>query len=201
MFLSLLPTALLAAPLASAGVLPLQSRSSALRHFDAAGSAPSLKWSTPKAFAKASPNSKTENYIKLERATVKTPRSAILRAVGNTTTVGSGTLENAGGIEYLVPIEFGSQKFTAILDTGSSDTWLIAENFKCVDQTGKAQDKKTCNFGPGFKGDFGKDRIPNLNFNISYGDGEFVTGDFGYQDVTIAGIKVPKQEVRFQSQI
>jgi Eukaryotic aspartyl protease len=34
-----------------------------------------------------------------------------------------------------------------------------------------------------------------VNFNISYGDGEFLTGNFGYEKVTLAGITVKKQQI------
>lgn len=34
-----------------------------------------------------------------------------------------------------------------------------------------------------------------MNFNIEYGDGEFLTGVLGYENVTVAGITVDHQEV------
>lgn len=38
-------------------------------------------------------------------------------------------------------------------------------------------------------------KIPNENFNITYGDGEFLTGFMGYENVEVGGITVDKQEV------
>ena len=32
-------------------------------------------------------------------------------------------------------------------------------------------------------------------FNISYGSGEFLVGELGYERVTLAGIEVPHQEI------
>lgn len=38
-------------------------------------------------------------------------------------------------------------------------------------------------------------QIPGENFNISYGDGEFLTGILGYEKVTLANITVDRQEI------
>lgn len=106
---------------------------------------------------------------------------------------GTAPLTSLGGIEYLVDITFGTQNVKVILDTGSSDTWLIQKGFKCTDANGASQSTATCNFGPAYTGTI--TQTANENFQISYGDGEFVTGIIGTQDVTIAGITVPKQTV------
>lgn len=52
-----------------------------------------------------------------------------------------------------------------------------------------------CYFGPVFNGTFADGAIADENFNIEYGDGEFLTGTLGYEDVTVAGITVARQEV------
>ena len=103
-------------------------------------------------------------------------------------------LENAGNT-YLVTIKFGNQTFKVIADTGSSDTWVASKNVKCVDAKGQPQPQSQCDFGPGFVGDFGADKISGALLNASYGGGEVIIGDVGFQDVTVAGISVPKQEV------
>jgi hypothetical protein len=99
-----------------------------------------------------------------------------------------------GGEEFLVEMEWDGTKVLAIFDTGSSDTWLIQSGFQCVDSAGKNQTQETCAFGPTFNGTFNGGTIPNQNFRIAYGDGEFVNGLMGYEDITIAGVTVPKQE-------
>ncbi|KAF2232966.1 acid protease [Viridothelium virens] len=111
--------------------------------------------------------------------------------------VGTAPLQSIeGGTEYDVQIQFAdTTPVTVILDTGSSDTWLAQSSFQCVDETGADQPQSTCNFGPLFNGTFDNGQIANENFNISYGDGETLTGVLGYEDVTIAGIKVTNQEV------
>jgi hypothetical protein len=51
-----------------------------------------------------------------------------------------------------------------------------------------------CDFGPTYNVTDTFKQIPNENFNITYGDGEFLTGIVGIEEVTLAGLKV-KQEV------
>ncbi|CZT20691.1 uncharacterized protein RCC_06549 [Ramularia collo-cygni] len=42
---------------------------------------------------------------------------------------------------------------------------------------------------------FSDGKIADQNFRIEYGDGEFLTGEMGYQDVTFSGITVDNQQV------
>jgi hypothetical protein len=49
-------------------------------------------------------------------------------------------------------------------------------------------------FGPTYNVTDTFKRIPDENFNITYGDGESLTGIVGYEDITLARIKV-RQEV------
>ncbi|KAF2663228.1 acid protease [Microthyrium microscopicum] len=98
------------------------------------------------------------------------------------------------GQEYLTEIKFEGTPLQLIVDTGSSDTWLIESSFQCTDANSQAVSQATCNFGPTYPGTFSaEEEIPNVNFNIGYGDGEFVTGVFGKADIEIAGITVPQQ--------
>ena len=155
-----------------------------------------------KAFDKATKNRKTDNYVALNRRAGQSKSSEYLHKLRNARNPqkrdgGSSTplISAGGGVEFLTQITFGTTAVDVIVDTGSSDTWLIESNFKCVDQSGASQAQSYCNFGPTYPGNFGSNKIPNVNFNISYGDGEFVTGDFGTIDITMAGITVPGQTV------
>jgi hypothetical protein len=161
-----------------------------------------------KAFAAPAPQTVTDNYLTLTRSTKPSRSFERLSALqDNEFTNARFKLSNAagppsnalisalGGAEYLTEIVYGGQTVKVILDTGSSDTWLIQSGFKCTDANGNVQATASCGFGGTYNGSFGANKIPNVNFQISYGDGEFVTGDMGYEDVTIAGITVPHQEV------
>ncbi|KAJ7249530.1 aspartic peptidase domain-containing protein [Mycena haematopus] len=100
--------------------------------------------------------------------------------------------------EYLTNVTIGGQTFTAIIDTGSSDTWLIKKGFNCFNLTGFPESTATCGFGsdgfstsasPTFKS------FPKVSFNISYGDGEFLSGPVGFDTVSVGGLSVTQQEI------
>lgn len=95
------------------------------------------------------------------------------------------------GEEFATNITFGTEIFEAIVDTGSSDTWIVESGFSCIDlDTGAAETEAYCEFGPAYNVTDTFSQIPDENFNITYGDGEFLTGIVGYEEVTLAGITV-----------
>lgn len=57
--------------------------------------------------------------------------------------------------------------------------------------------QSVCAFGPAFVQSESKTFVadPNKNFNISYGDGEFLTGTVGFDTVTVGGLTATKQEI------
>lgn len=118
------------------------------------------------------------------------------------------------GTGYAVDIQFGSATFTVLFDTGSSDLWLPAADFQCVNENHAAQPLSACKFDQTVSGGFSDGEIADQNFNITYGkpwipftacdqnltkpkpgDGEFLTGKLGYETVSLAGVTVAKQEV------
>jgi aspergillopepsin I len=154
------------------------------------------------AFAEPAPNEKTDKYVALKRRQGITKSTAHLNHIRKSLNLqkrqdGESTplIASGGGVEYLTQITFGQTNVDVIVDTGSSDTWLIESDFQCVNSNGASQAQSACNFGPTYPGTFGSSQIPNVNFNISYGDGEFVTGNFGTINITVAGITVPQQTV------
>lgn len=178
----------------AAAVLPLERRALQLSSFPVT------------AFQAPSADVATDNFIPLTKLSSTSSTPSILEAVRRglspsdlhkfpkrQSAAGTAPLTSLGGQEYVLDITFGTQATKVILDTGSSDTWLIQKGFKCTDANGNTQSAATCNFGPVYSGTI--TQIPNEHFQISYGDGEFVTGIIGTQDVTIAGITVPKQTV------
>jgi len=100
--------------------------------------------------------------------------------------------------EYLTNVTFGNQEFELIVDTGSSDTWAPTVGFSCFDLNDDPVPQSTCAFGtPGFDTAASPDFVafPDTNFNIEYGDGEFLTGTVGFDTVTVAGMSVVGQEI------
>ncbi|VDC00346.1 unnamed protein product [Peniophora sp. CBMAI 1063] len=100
--------------------------------------------------------------------------------------------------EYLTNITFGTQTFPVIIDTGSSDTWLVSKGFQCISSDGDDEPESECDFGSsGYDANASSTFVayPGHNFNIEYGDGEFLTGDVGFETVTVGDLTVTHQEV------
>jgi Eukaryotic aspartyl protease len=116
------------------------------------------------------------------------------RSISNTSPI----LWAANGNVYLTPVKFGKQSFLSVLDTGSADTWLVGRNFSCLEVLSrKPQAQKECRFGPSFNTSASPTfkQLGDQHFNISYADGEFLNGIMGIEEVSLAGITVPKQTV------
>ncbi|KAA6410757.1 MAG: hypothetical protein FRX48_05067 [Lasallia pustulata] len=100
------------------------------------------------------------------------------------------------GQEFITSIGVGSNTFQVLVDTGSSDTWLAETGFQCLDQySGVAEPEDYCMLGPTYDISGTFRAISNENFNITYGDGEFLTGTFGLEEVSIGGITVISQQI------
>lgn len=175
---------LLGFPLANGAAVPLAKRLQAVKRA---------------AFAPPSKDAITTNYAPIKKSTKQSRSNAILGALMQRDDLAATPSETLtagdGGQEYLISIEWAGTSYTVILDTGSSDTWLIASGFECVNASGQEQSEASCDFGPVGPSSFEDGQISDENFNITYGDGEFVTGIVGYEDVTVAGLTVTKQEV------
>jgi len=94
------------------------------------------------------------------------------------------------GQEFVTEITFGTEKFIAIVDTGSSDTWMVEQGFQCINENSVPEPESVCNFGPTYNLSNTFVQITDINFNITYGGGEFLNGIFGREEVTLAGLKV-----------
>ncbi|KAL7625122.1 hypothetical protein AAE478_004336 [Parahypoxylon ruwenzoriense] len=98
-------------------------------------------------------------------------------------------------VEYIMQVGIGPETYYMIPDTGSSDTWVISEGFKCLDPYyGQEVTQEDCGFGPLFKGDFPDGKINNQNLNISYLSGDYLNGPMGFANITVANVTVPKQQ-------
>ena len=90
--------------------------------------------------------------------------------------------------EYLMRVGLGDQVFEMIPDTGSSDTWVPREGFKCLDPyTERPVDAERCGFGALFHGDFpgGRAAGDDLQMHISYLSGDFLQGPMGYAEFVL----------------
>jgi hypothetical protein len=57
---------------------------------------------------------------------------------GNSTSGGNTTISNPQQLAYVAEVTWGNQTFDMLLDTGSSDTWLLQEGFQCLSSNGSA---------------------------------------------------------------
>ncbi|KAF2239660.1 acid protease [Viridothelium virens] len=100
------------------------------------------------------------------------------------------------GQVFLAPIAFADEPFLVVIDTGSSDTWVVRQRFACISiTTGLREGQDQCAFGPQYVASSSFTEIPDQNFNVSYGDGEVLIGIVGYEEVCLGNVTVPSQEV------
>ncbi|TKA79024.1 hypothetical protein B0A55_03162 [Friedmanniomyces simplex] len=145
----------------------------------------------------------TDNVIELKRADSYSPSSTYVQALrrqGGALRVVNGTanLMSVGrGSVFLAPVTVGGQSFDVVIDSGSSDPWLVTADFQCVSvYDGSDQTQDQCRFGPPYNASASSTYRPlsGQNFNISYADLETLTGEMGYESFTMGGINVPHQE-------
>lgn len=106
------------------------------------------------------------------------------------------TSTSAFGTQYAAEVIWDNRTMSLLLDTGSSDTWAVHNDFECIDYMGFVVPQVACGFGPKGPGDFRYGSVaPAQHLFIRYGDGELVTGPMGYSDITIGNITVNKQQV------
>jgi hypothetical protein len=101
------------------------------------------------------------------------------------------------GQVFLAPVTVGGQRFEVVIDTGSSDPWLVTPDFVCANPyTGENVTQEECYFGAAYDSRRSSTfaPIPNQNFNISYTDQEALTGDFGNESFTLGGITMSQQK-------
>jgi hypothetical protein len=101
------------------------------------------------------------------------------------------------GSVFLAPITVGGQSFHIVVDSGSSDPWLITPGFQCASTTdGSLEDESACKFGNTYNSSASSTyrTLNNQNFNVTYADGEVLLGTMGYESYTMGGITIPSQE-------
>ena len=162
-----------------------------------ARSNPKISTKSLRASRAPSADSVTDARLPLKRVSGRSRSFKHVQSIRDSYSTGSAPLTPIeSGQSFDVQIQFAnSAPLDVIVDSGSSDTWLVQSGFQCVDENGDNQAESTCNFGPLFNGTFDDGQISNENFNIEYGDGETLNGVLGYEDVTVAGITVKNQEV------
>jgi hypothetical protein len=98
--------------------------------------------------------------------------------------------------DFDVNVTIGGQTFPLLVDTGSSDTYVVKKDFQCVNRTdGSALLQAACLYGPAtYTPSSTYSEIPNEFFGVQYGAG-IASGVLAHEMVTIAGITVENATV------
>ncbi|KAK0629418.1 aspartic peptidase domain-containing protein [Bombardia bombarda] len=131
----------------------------------------------------------TDNYIPLRKHVAPhiPGQGSTLRRRGI-----MANLTNIHDVYYIIELQVGNQTIPVSVDTGSSDTWLVQNGYRCISYYGETPD---CGLGEGLRGNLSGGNIPDLVFGRAYTDGTFVRGYFGYDDVSIGGITAKHQQL------
>lgn len=169
------------------------------------GSAFTVKTRVPAAFQPASPDVPSDHVLQVKKSNQTSKSSGYMKALfagpdgegkyRPRAHYGAGNIDNLDGYEYTAEIQWDQTAFEVIVDTGSSSTWLIQQNYTCYSPNVTVQTEAFCNLGPTFNGTYQYGQIPNVNFAAAYGSGEQLRGTVGYEDITVAGITVENQTV------
>lgn len=163
---------------------------------------PGVNYKFVKGRLPANPDEVTQNYqiVHVHRESKTNSKSAAAVLGAHQRKLGGSGYENitsttAYGTQYAIQLTFHDMPLMFVLDTGSSDTWAVQEDFRCVNYVGQDVDQASCGFGPTCPPEFQYGSIPEEHLYIKYGDGETVFGKMGYSDITVGNITVKQQQV------
>ncbi|KAH9876684.1 hypothetical protein J1614_003816 [Plenodomus biglobosus] len=101
------------------------------------------------------------------------------------------TLLTLGGRVYMTSVTLANQPFTLVIDTGSSDTWVAASFFSCLNPNNRLPLlPTTCGFNASYNPDMSPTwkSIPDYEFSVNYTGGEFLRGELGTEELGIGGV-------------
>ncbi|OQV07519.1 hypothetical protein CLAIMM_11942 [Cladophialophora immunda] len=103
----------------------------------------------------------------------------------------SGLLSTTFGTIFDVNVTIGGQTFPLLVDTGSSDTYVMKNGYQCFDKNnGTKLLQSACLYGSAtYTPSATYSEIPDEIFGVQYGAG-IASGVLAHEDVTLAGIKV-----------
>ena len=89
------------------------------------------------------PDTVSSHVLRLQKSSsgVASKSSRMLRAMASNGKSGSSSgitrVNNTQDVEYTAVIDWAGTPVTVIVDTGSSDTWLVQKDFQCLSEKGK----------------------------------------------------------------
>lgn len=104
----------------------------------------------------------TKNYLGV--VSVKSSSSTKQISAAKIKDYGSAKLRDLGNqYDWAAKIHLGGEDLLVVLDTGSSDTWVVQSGFQCFNGDGVEVAYSDCNFGPAYNGTFQKGEIPDVS--------------------------------------
>ena len=91
----------------------------------------------------------------------------------------------------MTEVTLAGDPFTLVIDTGSSDTWVAASSFKCIDPD---EIDPIAPNNCGFNASYDPSTSPTWkplrghDFSVSYTGGEFLRGELGTEQLGIGGV-------------
>lgn len=101
------------------------------------------------------------------------------------------------GTVFDVEATIGGQNFSLLVDSGSSDLYVMESNFTCIDRdTNLERPADWCKYDVNrtYTASDTFEKIPNQVFGIEYGAG-IASGIMAFEEVTVAGVTLPRQRV------
>ncbi|CAI7597641.1 unnamed protein product [Penicillium bialowiezense] len=99
------------------------------------------------------------------------------------------------GTVFDAPMKIGNQSFQMLVDTGSSDTYVMQAGYICIDSESNLEiSQNDCLYGKAYHSSRTQRRIANETFGIKYGDG-IASGFMAYEQVSLGNVTVKKQKV------
>ncbi|PKX89325.1 pepsin-like aspartic protease [Aspergillus novofumigatus IBT 16806] len=134
---------------------------------------------------------KTPHVLELTKINNKgNARSAVeLNSQVRTGSTNLVSFAEVGG--FATSITIGNQTFEVVIDTGSSDLWVVREGFICINPESRREVPQwECEFGPAYAPNTTFHEIVGEFVDIKYADREILSGVIGTENVTLAGITV-----------
>lgn len=118
----------------------------AMAHTAATKGGPGFHVTKPLAKRTSSGHSVSSNVLKLKKMAKVAKSSSYLKTLRATSApnskrhdYGAVPVHNLLSAEYITQISWNGIPMNVIIDTGSSDSWLVQDGFTCVDQENRAQ--------------------------------------------------------------
>jgi hypothetical protein len=109
--------------------------------------------------------------------------SSLARRQSDWNTPVQENLLTLGGRVYMMNVTLGSQPYTLVIDSGSSDTWVAGNKFQCYAAgSSTASEDLSCGFGSRFNESSPTFiPIPGSSFGVNYTSTEFLRGRLGVE--------------------